>query len=1125
MKAPDKAQQTASNPKNSVWVAASAGSGKTSVLSDRVLRLMLSGVPPEKILCLTFTKTAAAEMSNRIAGELSAWATIPTDRLTEHLTLLNNEIPDDKTIKRARRLFAMLLETAGGVKIMTIHAFAQSLLKRFPCEADVPPHFDILDDLQSEELARKARTEIFADSQYRQDLNFITQETTPDTFTSLLNDIMQSLPNLKRTADSFDNDSLKRAYEKILCLPENASERSLKESFCTLSDEKEKDLQTALTVLNSSSSKTDLKNAAVLAAFLSATPVERPDMLETYKNIFIKKTFSSIEEAIRSRLTTKQTDSVDSVLYQEAQRVLALLKDLDSVYMRDCSLALAHIGTAVALRYTQKKQQSSLLDYDDLIRKAATLLQTAPDWVMYKLDGGIDHILVDEAQDTSPEQWLIIKSLADEFFSGQGRANTPRTLFVVGDAKQSIYGFQGADPDEFEHMHAFFRQKITQAQQPFETVPMYTSFRSVPPVIDAVNCLLENPQVSFGVLKKDEDGTHTAFRSTQTGRVEIWPLEKQQKTDTKQEWTKPVEPVRVDTASVRLANKIAKRIADMVQKGEVLTSKNRVIEPKDILVLVRNRRVITEDLIRALKSLNVPVAGIDRLKLTDHIAVTDLILLGDFLLYPENDLALASVLRSPLCNIGEEDLFELCYNRSGDETVFDRLRSYENKENSPLKEACLFLKELLSITDTVKPFELYAHILYTRGKMKSFGERLGEQAFDALDEFLSLALTFEETEVPSLQLFLKHLRQNDIEIKRSPDESVLNAVRITTVHSAKGLQAPIVFLPDTVAKKYHVPSYFWHKDKDGNLLPFWKKGGLLNDLSRNFTQQAKTEEDKESNRLLYVAVTRAADRLYVCGFEQKKEPSEDCWYFKIRNSLETHKSVQKEKDGEDVRLILHNEQETQSVPAARETPEKTVLPDWARKEAQAESIPPKPLAPSRLKEDDIQESPLTPARHLALERGTLVHKLLEFGSRCDRDSFAKRAAGFLKIQAGDYDDDFRADILNQVMNILDNDDYRAIFSENSLAEVGVSGILKDNVFVGKIDRLAVLEKQVLIVDYKTGQKVPSAPEKISRSHLNQMRAYQGLIKQIYPDKTVRCFLLWTTNGVLMEIPSSLLGNP
>lgn len=1118
MRTPDKNQLLASDPTLSAWVGASAGSGKTSVLSDRVLRLMLSGVPPERILCLTYTKTAAAEMSNRIAKSLSVWATQSEADLTAELTALTGEKPSQNQIRQARRLFAALLEAAGGMKIMTIHAFAQSLLKRFPCEAGISPHFEVLDDMQSAEFAAQASREIFADAAYKQDLAVVTAASSPKDFAALIDSLMNSLPQLQQLAQKFpDGDSLRRAYEDACGLAQGETPETVTADFCAKTDLTEEDLRRACAVLSQNAkSSEDRAKGEKMAPFLSASDDDRPLFLNGYIDVFLTK------GVIRKRLATKNAAEILPVMEQEAARVLAFTEKKAAARLLENSLALARIGTAIVTRYAQKKKAAALLDFDDLIRTAAALLRAAPDWVMYKLDRGVDHILVDEAQDTSPEQWQIVKSLADEFFAGQDGSAANRTLFVVGDVKQSIYSFQGAAPDEFERMRVFFKQKITQSRHRFETVPMYTSFRSVPPVIEAVNKILKNPDASAGVLKDGEDGTHTAFRKNDTGRVEIWSLEKKAKADTKKQWTKPVERVKTDTPSVRLAKRIAKRIAAMINDKETLSPDNRPIRPKDILILLkrRNGNALAENIIRELKNENVAVAGIDRLKITDHIAVMDLMALGDFLLMPHDDLSLATVLRSPLCNIGEEDLFRLCYGRKGHETVFDRLRDCESGDpDAPLTRASLFLKDLLGMTDTVKPFELYAYVLQKCGKMQAFAERLGEQAFDALNEFLSLALKFEETQLPSLQLFLKYLRQNDVEIKRESQNDA-DAVRLITVHSAKGLQAPVVFMPDTTSKTYHVPAYFWKNDKNGTPLAFWK-AGVKNALTEEFAQGFKQKEDEENNRLLYVAVTRAADRLYVCGCENKKEN----WYTQIKTALCGANIA----DYEDKTFVLQNDETASGTAARPQTDEikRAPLPDWARTPAPQESLPPKPLSPSRLTkdEDEQYDSPLSPQRKESLARGTFVHKLLEMFAGRNFADFESEARAFLNVQAREYDDSFKEDIIAQVSNVLKNPDFQNLFGENSLAEAGVSGVIGADAFAGKIDRLAVLDTQVLIVDYKTSRAVPDDLRKIEKAHLRQMRAYRDLISRIYPDKAVRCFLLYTVQAKLVELPSTLLDSP
>ena len=1140
---PNDLQRKAADPEASAWVAASAGSGKTKVLSDRVLNLLLTGTPPEKILCLTFTRTASAEMANRIADRLAKWASEEESDLIKELTDLAGSPPDAKRIAQARRLFARLLDTAGGLKVTTLHGFCQSLLKRFPLEAGVSPQFDILDELGAKELISQAQNTVLSNPAYEADLDTVTSATNEDGFLDVLTEMTAHLSDLKRINARFSSETeMIAAYEKRLNLPAESTAESLKTEFCRLSDERRNDLKSAADILSTSSKKTDHKTADLIYPFLAADEQDRIALLNDYLLTFLTKS-----NTIRSSLACKESEDALPVLQTEAEKALILAKQLENVENLRVSLALFRIGSAILNEYTALKDSRGEMDYDDLIASTKALLNGsgAAAWVLFKLDGGIDHILVDEAQDTSPDQWAIIKALANEFFAGDGLRNTNRTLFAVGDKKQSIFSFQGAVPEEFENMRRFFKSKVETAEKRWNDVPMYISFRSVPAVIDAVNFVLQNPPARNGVAEDDENVTHISWRKGQAGLVELWPTEKTQEGDTEKAFTKPVERVYSQTSSARLAAKIAQKIADMISSKEMLESEGRPIRAGDILILVRRRNEFITNLSRELKTRGVSVAGVDRLKITSHIAVKDLMALGDVLLLPQDDLSLATVLRSPLCGVSEKDLseddqakaralnmplegvsekdlFALAYGR-GETTLFDRLKTYEDKPETPLGKAYLFLKDLMAKVDKMRPYELYSYILGPLGKQKAFISRLGVQALDALDEFLSLALKHDQSEPPSLQNFLNSLRQNEIEIKRDPEQSG-DVVRIMTVHASKGLQAPVVFLPDTRQMKFFSPKTFWirENDTDGNLF-FWSpKAEWRTDLIREDIEEQKEKNKREYNRLLYVALTRAADRLYVTGWDKKSKPADGNWYDLVKAGLENKAQEMKSELFDESVLRLNSLQEVppkqkEQISTACET---ASLPDWLDRPAPAEPTPPRPLAPSR---PDIEEpatlSPLTEGRIKAMKRGQLVHALLEILPNYDETDRRKAAERLAALQMPEANQNEREKIIDSVLSLMKAPETSDLFTGSSLAEVPVSGVVGTRVINGQIDRVSVSDTEIRLIDYKTGRLVPVSAEKTPVAYVRQMAAYKAVMEKIYPEKKIRCFLLWTEAPKLTEITS------
>ena len=1028
----EKLQHEASDPTVSAWVSASAGSGKTKVLIDRILRLLLSGEEAEKILCLTYTKAAAAEMKNRLTQTLRKWVLADDEKLEKELEkLMGDKIQNKQELMDfARTLFARILEVKGGFKMMTIHAFCESLLRRFPLEAGVSPSFEIIDDTERPLLLKNAMLRTFEKTEYAQDLLILSEYVSEKNLLSLLCEIQKQQDKIEQLLNYMSFESVKDKIYATLGVSENDREE-----------------------------------------------------------------WQRLREELSEKAESEKDKKQKKVIEQKIQEVSDKIKALD-VAKSTCSLM--YIILDVFRQFNLNKQNRGVLDYSDLIEKTATLLHNseATAWVLYKLDGGIDHILLDEAQDTSPEQWKIIRSIAEEFFSGLGwRGDKIRTLFVVGDKKQSIYRFQGADAKEFEKMHEFFAQKIPQSDHVFKDIRLNISFRSVQPVLDLVNSLLQKPVARRGVAKTDENIEHLAYRAGFSGQVEVWPLEFIEESKQEVNVWQTDDFTQVETPAVKkLSQKIALRIRKMLDDKEILPSVNRPIKPSDIMILLRsrNRQGITEELIKALKEQKIPVSGIDRLILNKHIVIQDLMSLGAFLLLPDDDLSLAEVLKSPIFSLNEDELLNLCVDRD-DKTLW---------ANIVVKNEKIYkiLKDLLSKVDVLNPFELFSYILDVLGYRRNFLAYFGKETNEMIDEFLNLCLTFERNNVPSLEAFLQFMKKGKVEIKRDMDSSEIDAVRIMTVHASKGLQSKIVFLPDAYSKKTHTTNFFW---KDG--LPIWVPvADMRPELCNHLLDEFKSEENDEYNRLLYVALTRAEDRLYVCGFKTLRKANADNWYDMITDSLPSYTS---EKGA--ILMCSQTVSPKKEKQKEENLPLLDKLPDWFDKVMPVEPVPTKPISPSKLTDDPAAPSPLTPEQEKAMERGSFIHKLLQFLPdlpAADRKEFVlKNTPKEMKLP-------------KNLLNLFDDVRFVDLFSPNSLAEVPVVGTTQDGkIICGQIDRLVIKENEVLIVDYKTNRYPPKLGENIPLAYIEQINAYKDLLKGIFPGKNIKGFLLWTTNLTFMEI--------
>ncbi len=854
-------------------------------------------------------------------------------------------------------------------------------------------------------------------------------------------------------------------------------------------------------------------------------------MLATYPGAFltaegeIRKTLITLDAARAARCDGR------AVLAAEAERIKKFREARAAVALVEASSALVRLGGALMDAYAERKSARATLDYDDLVSTALDLLRrpgVAP-WVLFKLDGGIDHILIDEAQDTNPEQWSIVATLAEEFYAGEGARDQARTIFAVGDAKQSIFSFQRADPHAFLRMRNHFEARISAARQDWQVVPLDISFRSTEPVLRAIDAIFRHEAAHDGVALDAGEIRHIAARTGQAGLVELWPPALPQPDEPPDPMALPVTRRRTTEPRTRVAAAIAATIGQWLERREMLEARGRPIRPGDIMVLVRRRNEFVGELLRALKQRNIPVAGADRLILTEQLAVQDLVALGRFLLLPEDDLTLATVLKGPLFGMSEETLFDLAHDR-GKERLWARLRA--GAAGDPrLRDAADRLSALLARADFIPPYELYAEILGAQGGRRALLERLGLEAEDPVEEFLALALAYEREHVPSLQGFLRWLAAGDTEVKRDFGARQRDEVRILTVHGAKGLEAPVVFLPDTMQVPNPPESLLWTA-RDG--IPLWCPRRALAVSAYSVEKQAlRARQLQEYRRLLYVALSRAQDRLYICGWQTRDPPKEVCWHALCRTGLAevatpfafdmTAVIGADGWSGEGLRLTG-----AQTAPPVRErpaeaTPAGRALPTWVTQQPPVETEPPRPLAPSRPSgEAPPARSPLAAAGHDRFKRGLLVHRLLQSLPDLpieERDVAARR---FLALPVHGLAAAEQDEIGRETLAVLNHPDFAPLFGPGSQAEVPLVGLIGGYAVSAQIDRLIVERNEVLIVDYKTLRPPPVDEHKVAPIYLRQLAIYRAALARIYPRRDIRCALLWTEGPRLMPISPEIL---
>ena len=1101
-------QIAAADPARSTWLAANAGSGKTRVLTDRVARLLLSNVSPQRILCLTYTKAAAAEMQNRLFKRLGDWAMLDDSALRAQLATLG--APADVDLPNARTLFARAIETPGGLKIQTIHSFCAAILRRFPLEAGVSPQFTEMED-QAARLLRADLIEEIADGEGADAVAGIARYFSGEDLGQLTNEIASKREQFATPADL---PEILGWYGQ----PPSLDEQEL--TGRVFIDDEANLLRSAADVFDAAGNTTNAKLAQTLRDAAACVPdiaaleiLEGPFLFgESAKAPFCAKIDGISNAATRAKLG------------DDMERLNALMLRLQET--REPRLALANARKTAALHrfaaaflpaYADHKMRRGMLDFDDLIFGTRALLTdpSVAQWVLYRLDGGIDHILVDEAQDTSPAQWDVIRLLSQEFTAGEGaRDNTARTIFVVGDLKQSIYSFQGADPAEFGKMRQHFAENLAASQRTLSQQSLDHSFRSSRAILSLVDQVFET------TAGKGVDGAtnHLAFFDEMPGRVDLWPVvpapDKEEKTD----WTDPVDLVAPNHERVVLAKQIARQIDELCKTGTIPADNGQMrrITPGDFLILVRGRGGIFPHLISEIKARGVPIAGADRLKLGAELAVKDIAALMQFLATPEDDLALASALRSPLFGLSEAALYDLAQGR----TAKYLWRELEDRK-ADFAQAHAILRDLRDQADFLRPYDMIERVLTLHDGRRRLLARLGSEAQDGIDVLLAQALSYERNEIPSLTGFLAWLDTDNVEVKRQLDGES-QQVRVMTVHGAKGLEAPIVILPDTAKPTYQLRDEVIEL-ADGQ--PIWKPAtAQAPTAARESFATLRNASEDENRRLLYVAMTRAEKWLIVAAAGDIGKEPDSSWYAITEGAMRASGAEdQMFEQGIGLRIEAGS-WDGPIVERSESEPIQAELPHWARQPAALPAEDGQILSPSNLGgAKAIGGASDSESEEQAMRRGRQIHLLLERLPALPTDRRREYAIELLTNAEEDTASSAEAAILfEEAQAVISASHLAHLFADGTLAEIPLASPWGDQAISGIIDRLIVDDARVLAIDFKTNVTVPPSPDQVPEGLLRQMAAYAHALALIYPDKLVETAIVWTRTAQLMPLPHDMV---
>ncbi|BDW82425.1 double-strand break repair helicase AddA [Erythrobacter sp. Dej080120_24] len=1149
-------QLAAANPEDNVWLSASAGTGKTQVLSARVLRLLLTpGVDPSQILCLTFTKAGAAEMATRINEVLARWVRLEETALFKDLGNLGAD-QSAATMAHARTLFASVIDCpGGGLRIDTIHAFSQWLLSRFPEEAGLLPGARPMEDRDREMLARDVLAEMLEEAEANGDealLGAVRKYSLEKGPNALLGWLMRcaGAADLWEGHDAWQ-PPMQARVNRLIGIPSDADERWAEELLHP-DNFPDGHLRSMLPLMQEWNAKAGREASDFIARWLVADVSQRAEIVSSIYDSILKKDGEPRVMAkptqAEPRLPDWQQAVAEAMANFEARKRLLALSDFITPALE--------LGRAFFLRWEEAKAREGLLDFDDLIRKAGTVLKnsTAADWIRYKLDRSFDHVLIDEAQDTNSAQWDIVHAVIDDYFSGEGaRGDKIRTIFTVGDYKQAIFGFQGTSPDNFERAKQKVHARILAARANAEAIrsnrrmptwkdlELGLSYRTSPVVLDFVNRVIEMLGFpAFGLKKAPEP--HESSTPELGGLVTLWdPVTVADNEEEDDEGRGPDAGENSDYQQGEergwlpkhdtvLAEKIAKQVHQWIYGPEPFVlekGKRRYAQAGDVMVLVRRRAELAREIVAKLYAKGVPVAGVDRLRLGDPLAVKDLMAALRFAAQPLDDLSLANLLSSPLIGWSQDDLLQFIP-RKPKSRLWEHLRDHSDAK---VIETVEKLRELLARADFETPQALLAWLLTGpwQGR-KRLVERLGREANDPIDELVNTAFAYQSGHIPSLAGFIAWFDAGDGELKRDSDEAT-GQVRVMTVHGSKGLQAPIVILADATGKPGESADLELVDDPSGTLgeearkvpVPPVSKDARAGRLAEAH-EAALAANLQEHWRLLYVAMTRAEEALFIGGALTAKQAKsgvpEDSWYAHLEAAF----------DGERIEdPIWYGRRQIGEFPRSGDIEDKpdrqetADLPPWLTQPIGPEPRPPRPLAPSSAGEVQGSDPPLpAEAAALAARRGTLIHRMLERLPEIASSQRMKQATAWLERQAGDLDEAVRAEMLESALAVVEQPEFAEIFSPSALAEVPLAATVGGVVIAGTADRLLITEKEVTVVDFKTTRRPPERIEEIPVSTLRQMSAYAAALAKIYPGRTIRAAILYTHAPSLFEIPAVTL---
>lgn len=854
----------ASNPSLNIWVSASAGSGKTTILVNRFLRLLLNGIDPKKILCITFTNNAASEMIHRILGVLSSWTVCDTIELEQKIKNLISSTPSQKILNTARQLFIKCVDEQHNLQIQTIHSFCQSILNKFPLEAGISSDAEIIDDYQKSIFIDRSKNDLLQ----RYDKLCPAPEALDYLFENIHECSLQGLVDNSIFLNNLSTGIISSQEEK------NNYTNIIKEK---LNLNNSKDLTVIIAEFaeivgqhkNYLGDAVDIEIVDCISKFITLDANTQKQKFPKLQNLFLTQKGEKRITLLKNK-ERKQYPKILELLNLLQDIVFQYNETLKSQKIARFTKGFINFAYEFNQQFAKHKSTKNSIDYNDLIAICLNLINN-PElslWLKYKLSNQITHIMIDEGQDTNFKQWQIIYACMEGLFSSDKQP----TIFIVGDSKQAIYSFQGSSPEIFHGMHQYLQDFAQNCNSKIYDIKLSNSFRSDQLILKFVDTVFTNLIKNNPDHFPEDASNHISDLSSNEASIELWDLII---SDQQKEIISPWE-VKTDYETSHIPPKIlADNIVNHVYK--LITTTNT--KASDIMILVRKRDKLVDYMIRAFKEKKIAVNGSDRLNLNKNLAIQDLMAVAKFILLPIDNYNLACLLKSPICDFSEDDLFKVAQRE--DLSLWENL-SKLSKQNSELNQTYQFLNNLLENYDLHSPYNLFSYLLNIAKFRTNLLSRFGMQLDEVLNEFINIAMDFEQTSA-SLSEFVHFFENTNLEIKVNLDLKK-EEVKIMTVHAAKGLESKIVILPDTTSIPKNKNNILF--DTDSNLV-------LYNGSSENNTkfynellESTRHKTMQEYYRLLYVALTRVSHKLIICGWSNKDKIAKESWYSILKASLE-----------------------------------------------------------------------------------------------------------------------------------------------------------------------------------------------------------------------------------------------